>query len=159
MVFRNIDWILTVPYNIKISNSQTWHKKTSKILQRLYKNLDSQIGLYVYIPFKMNFWWKIFLFREGYVQTAYSSLLQAGDYNLPEVFVEKAKWFWHKGDKDQALTCLERGMSVHFPDINKLKSDESDQDKTKLKIYAQVNIKTWSDNTNIIFRGAVMVVL
>jgi hypothetical protein len=50
-------------------------------------------------------------------------------------------------------------MSVHFPDINKLKSDESDQDKTKLKIYAQVNIKTWSDNTNIIFRGAVMVVL
>ena len=102
---------------------------------------------------------KVFLFREGYVQTAYSSLLQAGDYNLPEVFVEKAKWFWHKGDKDQALTCLERGMSVHFPDINKLKSDESDQDKTKLKIYAQVNIKTWSDNANIIFRGAVMVVL
>jgi hypothetical protein len=83
---------------------------------------------------------KVFLFREGYVQTAYSSLLQAGDYNLPEVFVEKAKWFWHKGDKDQALTCLERGMSVHFPDINKLKSDESDRDKTKLKIYAQVNI-------------------
>lgn len=76
--------------------------------------------------------------REGYNQTAYSSLLQAGDYNLPEVFVEKAKWFWSKGDKDQALTCLERGMSVHFPDIQALKSDTTDQSKARLKIYAQV---------------------
>ena len=79
-------------------------------------------------------------FREGYVQTAYSSLLQAGDYNLPEVFVEKAKWFWHKGDKDQALTCLERGMSVHFPDIQTLKKDSTDQAKARMKIYAQVTI-------------------
>ncbi|VDI06872.1 serine/threonine-protein kinase ATR [Mytilus galloprovincialis] len=76
--------------------------------------------------------------KEGYNQTAYSSLLQAGDYNLPEVFVEKAKWFWSKGDKDQALTCLERGMSVHFPDIQALKSDTTDQSKARLKIYAQV---------------------
>ncbi|XP_063432068.1 serine/threonine-protein kinase ATR-like [Mytilus trossulus] len=75
--------------------------------------------------------------KEGYNQTAYSSLLQAGDYNLPEVFVEKAKWFWSKGDKDQALTCLERGMSVHFPDIQALKSDTTDQSKARLKIYAQ----------------------
>lgn len=56
------------------------------------------------------------------------------------MFVEKAKWFWHKGDKDQALTCLERGMSVHFPNIQALKSDPSEQAKTRLKIYAQVLI-------------------
>jgi len=43
MPFRNIDWILTVPYNIMISNSQ--------------------IGFYVYIPLKMNFWWKSFPFQ------------------------------------------------------------------------------------------------
>lgn len=34
--------------------------------------------------------------RAGYLQTAYGCLLQAGAYNLPEMFVEKAKWLWEK---------------------------------------------------------------
>lgn len=38
----------------------------------------------------------IFFFRAGYLQTAYGCLLQASAFDMPEFFVEKAKWLWEK---------------------------------------------------------------
>ncbi|KAL5004570.1 hypothetical protein ScPMuIL_018026 [Solemya velum] len=75
--------------------------------------------------------------RAGYLQAAYSSLLQASDYNRTDFFLEKAKLLWEKGDDEQALSCLERGMSVHFPDAQQLKLDTSQQSKEKRQILAQ----------------------
>ncbi|XP_060075850.1 serine/threonine-protein kinase ATR-like, partial [Ylistrum balloti] len=75
--------------------------------------------------------------RAGHLQTAFSCLLQASDYNLPEVFLERAEWLWTKGEKDQAISCLERGMSIHFEDVSKLKLDGSAQTDNKRKTYAK----------------------
>ncbi|KAK3088453.1 hypothetical protein FSP39_019387 [Pinctada imbricata] len=79
----------------------------------------------------------LLVFRAGYIQTAYSALLQALDYKLPEGFIEEAKWLWHKGSKDEAITTLERGMALHFPDADKLKEDLSHQTLNRRKIYAE----------------------
>lgn len=75
--------------------------------------------------------------RAGHLQTAFSCLLQASDYNLPEVFLERAEWLWTKGEKDQAISCLERGMSIHFEDVSKLRVDSSAQTDNKRKTYAK----------------------
>lgn len=37
-------------------------------------------------------WGVWYIYRAGYLQTAYSFLLQAADYNLPEFVLEKAKY-------------------------------------------------------------------
>lgn len=76
----------------------------------------------------------------GYLQTAYGSLIQAASSNLPEYCMEKAKWFWEKGQNDQALSCLEKGMAEHFPDLNQLKRDMSKSAKKKLFTYAQAQL-------------------
>ena len=36
------------------------------------------------------------LHRAGYLQSAYGCLLQANSYNLPEFYLEKAKWLKEK---------------------------------------------------------------
>ncbi|KAK6188750.1 hypothetical protein SNE40_004864 [Patella caerulea] len=94
-------------------------------------NIDTQIGA----------WWlrsaKVAR-KAGYFQTAYSCLLHAGEFNLPEFALEKAKWLWEKGDNDAALTCLEKGINEHFSNIINLKSDVSDEGKAKRAVYAKV---------------------
>ncbi|GAB1608793.1 serine/threonine-protein kinase ATR-like [Argonauta hians] len=76
----------------------------------------------------------------GYLQTAYGSLIQAASSNLPEYCLEKAKWFWEKGQNDQAMSCLEKGMAEHFSNLNQLKRDTSEKAKKKLFAYAQAQL-------------------
>ncbi|XP_062573409.1 serine/threonine-protein kinase ATR-like [Saccostrea cucullata] len=75
--------------------------------------------------------------KAGYLQTAYSFLLQAADYNLPEFVLEKAKYLRHKGELDQALKYLERGMESNFGSMQQLLADTSENAKVKRKHYAQ----------------------
>ncbi|PIK55504.1 putative serine/threonine-protein kinase atr [Apostichopus japonicus] len=53
--------------------------------------------------------------KANQMQTAYSFLLNASYYSLPEFFLEKAEWLWNKGDGHQALICLQNGVAEHFP--------------------------------------------
>ena len=93
----------------------------------------------------------------GYLQTAYGSLIQAASYNLPEFCLEKAKWFWEKGQNDQALSCLQKGMAEHFPE--QLKQQNTKAAKEKLFTYAQAQLlyarycdETSSMDSNTILR-------
>lgn len=93
----------------------------------------------------------------GYLQTAYGSLIQAASYNLPEFCLEKAKWFWGKGQNDQALSCLQKGMAEHFPE--QLKKQNTKAAKEKLFTYAQAQLlyarycdETSSMDSNTILR-------
>ncbi|KAL4227217.1 hypothetical protein ACF0H5_012662 [Mactra antiquata] len=78
--------------------------------------------------------------KTGYLQTAYSFLLQASEFNLPEFCLQKAKWHWEKGEYDQALSLLEREMSHHFNDISALKADTSPTGTAKRKVYAKARL-------------------
>uniref|UniRef100_A0AAY5ESI2 Serine/threonine-protein kinase ATR n=1 Tax=Electrophorus electricus TaxID=8005 RepID=A0AAY5ESI2_ELEEL len=54
--------------------------------------------------------------RAGHHQTAFNALLNAENSHLSELFVEKAKWLWSKGDVHQALIVLQKGVKQCFPE-------------------------------------------
>nr|XP_044992414.1 serine/threonine-protein kinase ATR isoform X2 [Jaculus jaculus] len=54
--------------------------------------------------------------KAGHHQTAYNALLNAGESQLAELYVEKAKWLWSKGDVHQALIVLQKGVELCFPE-------------------------------------------
>ncbi|KAF8794791.1 Serine/threonine-protein kinase ATR like protein [Argiope bruennichi] len=55
--------------------------------------------------------------KNGFYQRAYSCLLEAGIKNSADFFMEKTKWLWNKGEKEQAIYCLQKGISEHFPSM------------------------------------------
>uniref|UniRef100_A0A8C4KZC6 Serine/threonine-protein kinase ATR n=1 Tax=Equus asinus asinus TaxID=83772 RepID=A0A8C4KZC6_EQUAS len=52
--------------------------------------------------------------KAGHHQTAYNALLNAGESRLAELYVERAKWLWSKGDVHQALIVLQKGVELCF---------------------------------------------
>uniref|UniRef100_A0A8C0XLQ1 Serine/threonine-protein kinase ATR n=1 Tax=Castor canadensis TaxID=51338 RepID=A0A8C0XLQ1_CASCN len=54
--------------------------------------------------------------KAGHHQTAYNALLNAGESQLAELCVERAKWLWSKGDVHQALIMLQKGVELCFPE-------------------------------------------
>ncbi|XP_028587032.2 serine/threonine-protein kinase ATR isoform X1 [Podarcis muralis] len=54
--------------------------------------------------------------KAGHHQTAYNALLNAGESKLSELYVERAKWLWSKGDAHQGLIILQKGVDLCFPD-------------------------------------------
>ncbi|CAM1327849.1 ATR (predicted) [Pycnogonum litorale] len=65
----------------------------------------------------------------GHNKSAYSFLLDASQYNLSEVCLEKAKWLWKKGDSEQAIITLHKGIQCHYPNIEELQIDVSQKSK------------------------------
>ncbi|XP_060098281.1 serine/threonine-protein kinase ATR [Heteronotia binoei] len=60
--------------------------------------------------------------KAGHHQTAYNALLNAGKSKLSELYVERAKWLWSKGEAHQGLIILQKGVELCFPD-NQVPSD------------------------------------
>ncbi|KAG8511432.1 Serine/threonine-protein kinase ATR, partial [Galemys pyrenaicus] len=54
--------------------------------------------------------------KAGHHQTAYNALLNAGESRLAELYVERAKWLWSKGDVHQALIVIQKGVELCFPE-------------------------------------------
>ncbi|KAJ8409535.1 hypothetical protein AAFF_G00229360 [Aldrovandia affinis] len=67
--------------------------------------------------------------RAGHHQTAFNALLNGENSRLSELFVEKAKWLWSKGDVHQALIVLQKGVQQCFPDDQPLSDPKSIQIK------------------------------
>ncbi|XP_053774486.1 serine/threonine-protein kinase ATR isoform X2 [Desmodus rotundus] len=63
--------------------------------------------------------------KAGHHQTAYNALLNAGESRLAELYVERAKWLWSKGDVHQALIVLQKGVELCFPE-NKTPTESKD---------------------------------
>ncbi|KAJ8357162.1 hypothetical protein SKAU_G00199560 [Synaphobranchus kaupii] len=67
--------------------------------------------------------------RAGHHQTAFNALLNGENSRLSELFVEKAKWLWSKGDVHKALIVLQKGVQQCFPDDQPLTDPKSIQIK------------------------------
>ncbi|GLH15962.1 Serine/threonine-protein kinase ATM [Gryllus bimaculatus] len=63
--------------------------------------------------------------KENYYQQAFIYILNAQKYKPPALFVEKARLYWEKGDKQSAFSTLNRGLEEQFPDEAQLQ-DMSD---------------------------------
>ncbi|BFY98653.1 hypothetical protein BsWGS_01693 [Bradybaena similaris] len=101
----------------------------SMVHSERHPNLDTQIG-------KWWLWSAKVARKAGYLQSAYGCLLQASSYNLPEFYVEQAKWLYEKGEADAAITCLEKGISEHFGDMSQAGRKER-LNSTLKEVYAQ----------------------
>jgi serine/threonine-protein kinase ATR len=55
--------------------------------------------------------------RDGLYQQAYTYILNAEKFQLKELFVEKAKLYWEKGEQDPAFLTLRRGLEEHFTNV------------------------------------------
>eukprot|EP00058_Branchiostoma_floridae_P009059 XP_002594547.1 hypothetical protein BRAFLDRAFT_104468 [Branchiostoma floridae] len=75
--------------------------------------------------------------KAGHLQTAYSSLLNASTYSLPELLVEKAKWLWHQNDQHQALITLQKGVAEHFSDTAYMNCGSSEAANAKKHTHAK----------------------
>ncbi|XP_071509803.1 serine/threonine-protein kinase ATR-like [Diadema antillarum] len=75
--------------------------------------------------------------KAGHLQAAYSSLLNASLYSLPDLCIEKAKWLWGKGDCHQALIDLQKGVAKHFSHGNRLQCDNSTEARAERLAHAK----------------------
>ncbi|XP_047662216.1 serine/threonine-protein kinase ATR isoform X3 [Tachysurus fulvidraco] len=81
--------------------------------------------------------------RAGHHQTAFNALLNAENSRLSELFVEKAKWLWSKGDVHQALIVLQKGVKQCFPEDHHL----SDPKRIQIKGEALLLVGRYMEET------------
>ncbi|XP_063235756.1 LOW QUALITY PROTEIN: serine/threonine-protein kinase ATR [Bacillus rossius redtenbacheri] len=87
--------------------------------------------------------------RAGSYHQAYNCIMNAQKCHLKEVFVEKAKWHWERGEQELAFMTLRRGLEEHFPDSASFKNMASDERKDDRKLCAEAKllIATYNDET------------
>ncbi|KAF7692277.1 serine/threonine-protein kinase ATR isoform X2 [Silurus meridionalis] len=91
--------------------------------------------------------------RAGHHQTAFNALLNAENSHLSELFVEKAKWLWSKGDVHQALIVLQKGVKQCLPEGQHLSDPRRIQIKGKaLLLVGRYMEETANSESNAIMK-------
>ncbi|XP_056112994.1 serine/threonine-protein kinase ATR isoform X2 [Rhinichthys klamathensis goyatoka] len=90
--------------------------------------------------------------RAGHHQTAFNALLNAENSHLSELFIEKAKWLWSKGDVHQALIVLQKGVQQCFPDDQPL----TDPKRIQIKGNAMLLVGRYMEETANFESNAIM---
>jgi len=75
------------------------------------------------------------VYRSGNFSRANNCLLKANQNVSPKVFIQTAKIFARKGEKEQAISILEQGISTYFPvdsDFRKKDGRSRNPDMSKL---------------------------
>ncbi|KAL6468384.1 hypothetical protein MHYP_G00240610 [Metynnis hypsauchen] len=91
--------------------------------------------------------------RAGHHQTAFNALLNAQNSHISELFVEKAKWLWSKGDVHQALIVLQKGVKQCFPEDQPLTDPKRIQIKGKaLLLVGRYMEETANSESNAIMK-------
>ena len=55
--------------------------------------------------------------NEKRLEKAYRNLLEAHEYNHPELFIEQSKLVWARNNQSEAINILEKGILRQFPDF------------------------------------------
>uniref|UniRef100_A0A3B1KAQ1 Serine/threonine-protein kinase ATR n=1 Tax=Astyanax mexicanus TaxID=7994 RepID=A0A3B1KAQ1_ASTMX len=91
--------------------------------------------------------------RAGHHQTAFNALLNAQNSHISELFVEKAKWLWSKGDVHQALIVLQKGVKQCFPEDQPITDPKRNQIKGKaLLLVGRYMEETANSESNAIMK-------
>ncbi|XP_069694965.1 serine/threonine-protein kinase ATR isoform X2 [Periplaneta americana] len=87
--------------------------------------------------------------NDGLHQQAYTYILNAEKFRLKELFVEKAKLYWEKGEQDPAFLTLRRGLEEYFSDGNECSPPVSNSDEMNERIRAEARLllATYNDET------------
>ncbi|KAG7457149.1 hypothetical protein MATL_G00243500 [Megalops atlanticus] len=90
--------------------------------------------------------------KAGHHQTAFNALLNGENSRLSELFVEKAKWLWSKGDVHQALLVLQKGVQQCFPEEQPL----TDPKRIRIKGRAMLLVGRFMEETANFESNAIM---
>lgn len=87
--------------------------------------------------------------QAGMFQQAYIYLLKAERYKSTELFLEKAKFYWAKDEKDLSFATLNRGIDEHFPDHATFKDMDLMMRRADRKLCAEAKllIAIYNDET------------
>ncbi|XP_052740279.1 serine/threonine-protein kinase ATR isoform X2 [Bicyclus anynana] len=80
--------------------------------------------------------------KAGIFQQSYMYILNAEEYKPEELFIEKAKIYWARGQQEQSFTTLRRGLEEAYPQIEKLT-----QEQRKICAKARLLIAKYNDET------------
>ncbi|XP_049868950.1 serine/threonine-protein kinase ATR [Pectinophora gossypiella] len=80
--------------------------------------------------------------KAGIFQQAYMYILNAEEYQPEELFIEKAKMYWARGQHEHAFTTLKRGLEENYPQI-----DQLTQEQRKICAKAKLLIAKYNDET------------
>lgn len=83
---------------------------------------------------------RVILFRAKCFHQAYNCILNAEQFNIPITFIEKAQLFWDKGNQDQCLFTLNRGIKEFFPDDHPMFTSNSSERIEERKMCAEAKL-------------------
>ncbi|KPI92992.1 Serine/threonine-protein kinase ATR [Papilio xuthus] len=73
---------------------------------------------------------------------SYMYILNAEEYHPEELFIEKSKMYWARGQQEHAFTTLRRGLDETYPQIDRLT-----QEQRKICAKAKLLIAKYNDET------------
>uniref|UniRef100_A0A673FQJ6 Serine/threonine-protein kinase ATR n=1 Tax=Sinocyclocheilus rhinocerous TaxID=307959 RepID=A0A673FQJ6_9TELE len=128
----------------KKQDSEAFYEKKMKSLAECLSSCEEQVG---------ECWLQSARVarRAGHHQTAFNALLNA-ENSLSELFIEKAKWLWSKGDVHQALIVLQKGVQQCFPDEQPL----TDPKRIQIKGNAMLLVGRYMEETANFESNAIM---
>ncbi|KAG8185459.1 hypothetical protein JTE90_019718 [Oedothorax gibbosus] len=90
--------------------------------------------------------------KNEYHQRAYSCLLEASTINSADFFMEKTKWLWSKGEKEQAIYCLQKGINEHFSSLPFAKASSSNLSTDDKLMFAKAKLllAVYSEESSIV---------
>ncbi|XP_013168974.1 PREDICTED: serine/threonine-protein kinase ATR-like [Papilio xuthus] len=80
--------------------------------------------------------------KAGIYQQSYMYILNAEEYHPEELFIEKSKMYWARGQQEHAFTTLRRGLDETYPQIDRLT-----QEQRKICAKAKLLIAKYNDET------------
>ncbi|CAB3224272.1 unnamed protein product [Arctia plantaginis] len=80
--------------------------------------------------------------KAGIFQQSYMYILNAEEYQPEELFIEKSKMYWARGQYEQAFTTLRRGLDDTYPMLEQLNNDQR-----KICAKAKLLIAKYNDET------------
>ncbi|XP_012551263.2 serine/threonine-protein kinase ATR [Bombyx mori] len=81
--------------------------------------------------------------KAGIFQQAYMYILNAEEYHPEELFIEKSKMYWARGQNEQAFITLRRGLEDSYPAIETLSKEQR-----KICAKAKLLIAKYNDETS-----------
>ncbi|XP_075973655.1 serine/threonine-protein kinase ATR-like [Anticarsia gemmatalis] len=80
--------------------------------------------------------------KAGIFQQSYMYILNAEEYQPEELFIEKSKMYWARGQHEQAFTTLRRGLDDTYPMLEQLNNEQR-----KICAKAKLLIAKYNDET------------
>ncbi|PZC86486.1 hypothetical protein B5X24_HaOG209205 [Helicoverpa armigera] len=80
--------------------------------------------------------------KAGIFQQSYMYVLNAEEYQPEELFIEKSKMYWARGQHEHAFTTLRRGLDDAYPMLEQLNNDQR-----KICAKAKLLIAKYNDET------------